>query len=39
MKTIKISTLDKPVSRIGLGTWAISGGSAWGGDKDLQQSI
>ncbi|MBQ6775564.1 MAG: aldo/keto reductase [Synergistaceae bacterium] len=39
MKTIKIGTLDKPVSRMGLGTWAIGGGSAWGGDKDLEQSI
>lgn len=39
MKTIKIGTLDKPVSRMGLGTWAIGGGSAWGGDKDLQESI
>lgn len=39
MKTIKLGTLDKPVSRMGLGTWAIGGGSAWGGDKDLQESI
>lgn len=34
MKTIKIGKLDKPVCRMGLGTWAIGGGSAWGGDKD-----
>ena len=27
------------ISRIGLGTWAIGGGPAWGGDKDLQESI
>ncbi|MCD8371219.1 MAG: aldo/keto reductase [Clostridiales bacterium] len=39
MKTIKIGTLDKPVSRMGLGTWAIGGGSAWGGDKDKADSI
>ena len=39
MKTIKIGTLDKQVSRMGLGTWAIGGGSAWGGDNDLQDSI
>lgn len=39
MKTIKIGTLDKPVSRIGLGTWAIGGGPAWGGDKSKDESI
>lgn len=39
MKTVKIGTLDKPVSRMGLGTWAIGGGSAWGGDKDTAESI
>lgn len=39
MKTVKIGTLDKPISRMGLGTWAIGGGSAWGGDKDHDDSI
>ena len=39
MKTIKIGTLDKPISRMGLGTWAIGGGSAWGGDKELADCI
>lgn len=39
MKTIKIGTLDKPISRIGLGTWAIGGGPAWGGDKSQQESV
>ena len=39
MKTVKLGTLDKPVSRMGLGTWAIGGGSAWGGDKDNAESI
>lgn len=39
MRTIKIGTLDKPVSRMGLGTWAIGGGSAWGGDKDKSECI
>lgn len=39
MKTVKIGQLDKPVSRMGLGTWAIGGGSAWGGDKDKAESI
>jgi len=39
MKTIKLGTLEKEVSRMGLGTWAIGGGSAWGGDKDVNDSI
>lgn len=39
MKTIKLGTLDKEISRMGLGTWAISGGSAWGGDKDMEESV
>ncbi|MEY8351966.1 aldo/keto reductase [Lachnospiraceae bacterium 54-53] len=39
MKKIKIGTLDKPVSRIGLGTWAIGGGPAWGGDRSKEESI
>lgn len=39
MKTVKIGQLDKPISRMGLGTWAIGGGSAWGGDKDKAESI
>lgn len=39
MKTVKIGQLDKPVSRMGLGTWAIGGGSAWGGDNDHSDSI
>ena len=39
MKTVKIGTLDKEISRMGLGTWAIGGGSAWGGDKNKNDSI
>lgn len=39
MKKIKIGKLDKEISRMGLGTWAIGGGSAWGGDKDKAASI
>ena len=39
MRTVKIGTLDKEISRMGLGTWAIGGGSAWGGDKDKNDSI
>ena len=36
MKTIKIGTLDKPVSRLSLGTWAIGGGPAWGQTPEEQ---
>ena len=36
MKTIKIGTLDKPVSRLSLGTWAIGGGPAWGQTPEVQ---
>ncbi len=36
MKTIKIGTLDKPISRICLGTWAIGGGPAWGQTAEQQ---
>lgn len=39
MKKVKIGTLDKPVSRMGLGTWAIGGGPAWGGDKALDDCL
>lgn len=39
MKTMKLGKTDKVVSRMGLGTWAIGGGPAWGGDKDLQECI
>jgi len=34
METIRIPGIDTPVSRIGLGTWAI-GGWMWGGTDDL----
>ena len=36
MKTMKLGKTGMDVSRIGLGTWSIGGGSAWGGDHDLQ---
>lgn len=39
MKTMKLGKTGTDVSRIGLGTWSIGGGSAWGGDHDLQQVI
>lgn len=39
MQTVKLKSLDKEVSRIGLGCWALGGGPAWGGDKDRQESI
>lgn len=39
MKSIQLGKTDINISRIGLGTWAIGGGPAWGGDKDEQESI
>lgn len=36
MKYIKIGNIEKPVSRISLGTWAIGGGPAWGQDPETQ---
>lgn len=36
MKTISLSSLDRNISVIGLGTWAIGGGPAWNGDIDEQ---
>ena len=39
MKTIRLGKTGRDISRIGLGTWAIGGGPAWGGDKDLQTCI
>ena len=36
MKTIKLGKTGIDISRMGLGTWSIGGGSAWGGDHDLQ---
>jgi len=39
METVKLRGLNKEVSRIGLGCWALGGGPAWGGDKDRQKSI
>lgn len=38
MKTIHISSLGKPVSRISLGCWAIGGGPAWGVEGDAAQA-
>ena len=39
MESLKLGKSGKEISRIGLGTWAIGGGPAWGGDKDLQECI
>lgn len=39
MKTMKLGKTRIDISRIGLGTWSIGGGSAWGGDHDLQVVI
>ena len=36
MKTMKLGKTAIDISRIGLGTWSIGGGSAWGGDHDRQ---
>ena len=33
---MKLGKTGIDISRIGLGTWSIGGGSAWGGDHDLQ---
>lgn len=39
MKAMKLGKTDIDISRMGLGTWAIGGGPAWGGDNDLQECI
>lgn len=39
MKKIKLGKSGMEITKMGLGTWAIGGGPAWGGDKDLQQCI
>ena len=39
MNMIKLGRKDTAISRIGLGTWAIGGGPAWGGDADFEDSI
>lgn len=39
MNTMKLGKTDITISRMGLGTWAIGGGPAWGGDKDLNTCI
>lgn len=36
MNTMKLGKTGIDISRIGLGTWSIGGGSAWGKDHDLQ---
>lgn len=39
MKTMKLGNTNIQISKIGLGTWAIGGGPAWGEDKDIQICI
>lgn len=39
MKKIKLGSSGVEISQIGLGTWAIGGGPAWGGDKDRKECI
>lgn len=36
---MKLGKTGMHVSRMGLGTWSIGGGSAWGGDHDLQTVV
>ncbi len=39
MKKIKLGKSDILISQIGLGTWSIGGGPAWGGDKDKDECL
>ena len=39
MRMIKLGKTGKEISKMGLGTWSIGGGSAWGGDHDLQTVV
>lgn len=39
MNSMKLGKTGMQISRIGLGTWAIGGGPAWGGDKNLDTCI
>lgn len=39
MNQMKLGKSGIDISRMGLGTWAIGGGPAWGGDKNLQVCI
>lgn len=39
MNQMKLGKSGIDISRMGLGTWSIGGGPAWGGDKDLQVCI
>lgn len=39
MRTMKLGKTGIDISRMGLGTWSIGGGSAWGGDHDLQEVV
>ncbi|MBN6065197.1 aldo/keto reductase [Aggregatibacter actinomycetemcomitans] len=39
MNTMKLGKTGINISRIGLGTWSIGGGSAWGGDHNRQTVI
>lgn len=36
---MKLGKTGIDISRIGLGTWSIGGGSAWGGDHELQTVV
>ncbi len=36
---MKLGKTGIDISRMGLGTWSIGGGSAWGGDHELQTVV
>lgn len=39
MRYMKLGSTGRKISKMGLGTWAIGGGPAWGGDLDEAQCI
>ena len=39
MRKINLGKTGKEISKMGLGTWSIGGGSAWGGDHDLKTVV
>ena len=38
METIKLGNTDMRIPKLGMGTWAIGGGPAWG-DRDEQECV
>ena len=35
METIKLGNTDMRIPKLGMGTWAIGGGPAWGDNKNV----